>query len=258
MTTYRQVARLKQVQFSESIVDEVVHLAGGRRISEIIPKIPEGIENCDYLIGSHLLELKIIESEPLEIQSHQEKLTRLIAQLPRIEKTDTATLETIHLKGKDNQDYWRIVGTPVRRLLEKMASQIKDTKVLLKQPNLRGAAFLINNGADSIDSNSFWRLARHHRQDFSTEINVVMCFSAIPGIAKGFNRPCVTFDHEHSGHEADKAFVKLFQTSFSSLFADKIGEKPDEITSSDAIVQPLRESFEINTPIGKIAINSKP
>jgi hypothetical protein len=257
MSAPRQVPRLKQVQFSESIVDEVVHLAGGQRISEMILRIPEGTENCDYLIGDHLLELKIIEIEPLEIQNHQEKLTRLITELASDEKNNATTSRQIHLKGKDNQSYWRIVGTTIRRRLEKAASQIRDTRILLKRPNLRGAAFLINNGADSIDSNSFWRLARRHRRDFSADINAVMCFSAIPGIAQGFNRLCVTFDHEHSGHEADKAFVKLFQASFSSVFANKIGKKPDEIISNDTIIQPFHTPFEIDTPQGKIVINSK-
>jgi hypothetical protein len=79
----------------------------------------------------------------------------------------------------------------------------------------------------------------------------------IPGIAQGFNRLCVTFDHEHSGHEADKAFVKLFQASFSSVFANKIGKKPDEIISNDTIIQPFHTPFEIDTLQGKIVLNSK-
>ena len=84
-----------------------------------------------------------------------------------------------------------------------------------------------------------------------------MCFSAIPGIAQGFNRPCVTFAHEHSAHEADEAFVKLFQSSFSSVFAKKIGKKPDEIIANDTIVQPFHTPFEIDIPQGKIVINLK-
>jgi hypothetical protein len=257
MSAPRQVPRLIQVQFSESIVDEVVRHVGGKRISEIIFPIPDGIENCDYLIGDHLLELKIIELEPLEAQERQKKLIQLFDELEQEGKILATSSRQICLKGRDNQRYWRIVGTPVRRRLEKAASQIRDTKILLKQPNLRGAAFLINSGADSIDSNSFWRLASRHRRDFSADINVVMCFSAIPGIAQGFNRPCVTFAFEHSGHEADKSFVKLFQASFSSVFANKTGKKPDEVVSNDTIVQPLHTPFEINTSKGKIAINSK-
>ena len=212
------------MQFSERIVDEVVRHAGGQRISEMILRIPEGTENCDYLIGDHLLELKIIEIEPLEIQNHQEKLARLITELASDEKHNATTSRQIHLKGNDNQSYWRIVGTTIRQRLKKAASQIRDTKILLKRPNLRGAVFLINNGADSIDSNSFGRLAKRHRRDFSADINVVMCFSAIPGIAQGFNRPCVTFAHEHSGHEADKTFLKLFQASFSSYSLIRSGK----------------------------------
>jgi hypothetical protein len=118
MSAPRQAPRLKHVQFSESIVDEVVRLAGGQRISEMVLRIPEGIENCDYLIGDHLLELKIIEVEPLEIQGHQEKLACLITELASDEKNTAMTSKQIHLKGIANQRYWRIIGTTVRRRLE--------------------------------------------------------------------------------------------------------------------------------------------
>src|ERR1700677_65511 len=254
----RPVVRLKQVQFSEKDVDEVVCHAGGKRISEMVFPIPEGVENCDYLIGDHLVELKIIELEPLEIQERQEKLAHLFAELVREGKTNVTPSGQIHLHGEASLRYWRIVGTPVRRRLEKVASQIKDTKILLNRPNLRGAAFLIKRGADSIDSTSFWHLASRHRRDFSSEINVVMCFSEIPGVVEKANRPCVTFDHAPSGDEgddADEAFVELFKTSFHAMFANKLGKTPDEIISNDAIIQPLRAPFEINTPKGKIAIN---
>lgn len=246
--------RLKQGEFSERIVDEAVRRAGGQRITEVISPIPGGIENCDYLIGNHLLELKIIKLEPLEAQEHQKKLIRLFDEPAQEGKTAAQSSRQIHLTAEANQRYWRIVGTPVRRHLEKAASQVRSTKALLKRPDLRGAAFLINGDADSIDSNSFWNLASRHRRDFSADINAVVCFSAIPGFVQELNRPCVSFDYEHSGEKADQKFVELFKASFHSVFADKLRKKPDEIVSH-AIVQPLRAPYEINTPKGKIVIH---
>jgi len=255
MSDMRPVVRLKQAQFSERDVDEVVRRAGGKRISEVIFPIPNGILNCDYLIDSHLLELKMIEIEPLERTERQEKLMHIFGGPDLTEKHDTEASGEIHLTGEAHKSYWTLLGAAVRRPMRKAAAQIKQTRNLLKQPNLRGAVFLINCGADSIDPNSFRKLVSRYREDFSSEINAVMCFSAIPSVAQDLNKPCVVFDHEHSGDEIDKAFVEKFKAFFYSVFSEKLGKKPHEILSNDAIVKPLRAPFEINTPKGKIAIN---
>ena len=249
MSVPRQVVRLKHVQFSESLVDEAVHRAGGRRISEMVLSIPAGIQNCDYLIGGHLLELKMIELEPLEATERQQKLTRLFSELAQEGKSE------VDLTGENHQQYWRSVGAPVRRHLEKAASQIRDTRALLQRPSLRGAVFLINCGGDSIDPISFVNLTSHHRRDFSTDIQAAMCFSTIPGVPQSMNRPCLEFSYEHSGDGADESFVQLFRASFNSVFANKLGKVPDEIDASDTPIQPLRTPFEIETPKGKIVIN---
>lgn len=254
MSNPRQVARLKNVQISESFVDEAVRRAGGRRISEVVTSIPNGIQNCDYLLGNFLMELKIIEREPLENLKRQEKLTSQFDELEKLGKAVAKSPKEIHLAGESSQRYWQLIGAPVGRDLRDAARQIRATKGLLNQPNLRGAVFLINCGGDSIDPDSFWKLAIRHRRDFSADINAVMCFSAIPAIAVGLNRPCVAFHHEHTGDGVDEAFVNLFKESFRSVFAETIGKKPDEIDGDDAAVQPLRAPFQMDTPNGNILI----
>ena len=233
-------------------MDEAVRRAGGHRIDKVVPT--NGIENCDYLIGNHLLELKMIELEPLENPERQKKFTCLFDKLAQEGKHDVESSQRVYLRGEPSQHYWKILGAPVRRHLRKAASQIRATRLLLERPSLRGAAFLINFGADSIDPNSLWNLASHYRHDFSADINALMCFSAIPALALEFNRPCVAFDYEHSGNEADAAFVERFEGFFHSVFADRLGKQPESIDSGDATVQPLRAPFEIVTAKGKTVI----
>jgi len=244
----RPVLRLNGVEFSEAFVDEAVRRVGGQRITELVSSIPAGIENCDYLIGGHLLELKMIELEPLEVPERQEKLASLVNEFYQAGKKEA------HLTGEAHLRFWRTVGSPVRRHLEKAAHQIRDTKALLHRPNLRGAVFLINCGGDSIDPDSLWNLATRHRRDFSADINAVMCFSAFPALAQDLNRPCLPFDYEHSGDGADEAFVKLFRSSFYSVFAEKLGKRPDVVDATVANLRPLRAPFHIDTPKGKITI----
>ena len=98
-------------------------------------------------------------------------------------------------------------------------------------------------------------LTRYHRRDFNADIQAAMCFSTIPGVPQGLNRPCLEFSHEHSGDGADETFVQLFRASFNWVFANKLGKKPDEIDASDTTIQPLRMPFEIETAKGKIVIN---
>ena len=254
MTAPRQTVRLKNVQFSEALVDEAVRRAGGHRIEEEVSLIPEGVKNCDYRIDGYLMELKTNELEPLERPERQKKLVTLFEELAQEGKIDVESSRGVHLTGEASQRYWRIVGTPVRRDLEEASKQIRDTRILLKRPDLRGAVFLINSGGDSIDPTSFWNLASRHRRDFSAYINVVMCFSAIPAVVQGLNQPCLTFDYAHSGDGTDQEFVELFRPFFHSVIGEKLGKKPNEVGSDDSVVHPLRAPFEINTAKGKTVI----
>ena len=65
---------LKFSQLTEIDFDEVVLSVGGRRYTDD-PTIKD--LNCDYILDDKFIELKIIEEEPIEKKTKQEKLAKL-------------------------------------------------------------------------------------------------------------------------------------------------------------------------------------
>ena len=66
---------LKFSVFTEEDFNEVIFNAGGRRYVEDDSVQTE--KNCDYIIDDAVVELKIIEEEPLTKKTKQEKLAKL-------------------------------------------------------------------------------------------------------------------------------------------------------------------------------------
>ena len=141
----------------------------------------QGVENVDYLIGEHALELKTLEVEPLDHANRQIRMRRFVTKekclgTPGIH-IDPAT-QRLELSGEAELKFWeRELGNPVRMHMKKAASQISATRKLLRKP-LRGAVLIMNAHSLLIDGNSLIKLLELYRSEFP-ELDVCLGYTAV-------------------------------------------------------------------------------
>lgn len=129
---YLNVARL-----AESDFDTIIESIGGHRFSEDHSK--EERLNCDYEYADALIELKLVEEDPAEKKSKQDKLAELFKG-----KARTAVIDPELLSHHGKAAYYRILESPIKTALKKASKQLQEAS------KTRGEAvrvtILINNG----------------------------------------------------------------------------------------------------------------
>jgi hypothetical protein len=167
-------------EFDEKFMDAVVRRAGGKRLDED-HRVPQGVENVDYLIGEHALELKTLEVEPLDHPNRQIRMRKNVSKekglgTPGIH-IDPAT-QRLELTGEAERKFWQFeLGNTVHEGMKKAASQIADTRKFLGKP-LRGAVLIMNAKSLLNDGNSLIKLLELYRSEFP-ELDVCLGYTAV-------------------------------------------------------------------------------
>ena len=151
-------------QLTETDFDEIVLSVGGRRYTED-PHIQN--LNCDYVLDDTVIELKIIEEEPIEKKTKQEKLANLFRS-----DTKTVILNPLDLDHLGKRKFYQEMATPIKGQLKKASKQLKISADAV------GAhakiAIIMNNGLTMTGHDEFRRLAIERTKNDTSGIDILI------------------------------------------------------------------------------------
>ncbi len=148
---------------TEDDFDNVIINAGGKRYTDD-PKIQ--VKNCDYILDNAVIELKIIEEEPIEKKSKQEKLAKLFSQV--------SEAKTVVLNPSEDleYEYYKILVTPIENHLKKASKQLnysaKEVNANMK------IAIIMNNGLTMTSHEEFKKLATERAKNNTSGIDILI------------------------------------------------------------------------------------
>jgi hypothetical protein len=174
---------IRPPRIGEAFVDQMVQLAGGRRLSKE-ERNDDKTRNADYRIDDFVIELKDIQEEGMEKPERQAKIATLFR--PYFPDEPEILIDPSLLSDEDLQQYAAIVGGPIKNAIKSAAEQIKATKQHLKAPQLRGGIIVVNSGYYSLPPEIFEQLVVEYAQSETRQIESVVCITG--GFATdGFN-----------------------------------------------------------------------
>ncbi|HIP13315.1 MAG TPA: hypothetical protein EYG73_11430 [Arcobacter sp.] len=156
---YLQFSSLTEKDFDEIIVD-----AGGRRYTDDL-KIQE--LNCDYILEDVVIELKIIEEEPLGKKEKQQKFIELFP----------ANADTVILYPSEEQKYkyFKILESPIQKALKKASKQLQESAKNINA-KLR-IAIIMNNGLYMVSKDEFREMAIKRAKNDTSGIDILIVCS---------------------------------------------------------------------------------
>ena len=128
---------LKISKLTEDDFEKIFIRIGGSRYSPDHSR--ETALNCDFRYRNALIELKLIDEDPAEKATKQEKLAQIF------EKTAKTVVLDQNILSKENQvKYYRIIETPIKNALKKASKQLKASAG--GDNSIVKIAIIINNG----------------------------------------------------------------------------------------------------------------
>jgi len=133
--------------------DTFVPLVGGVLVRDLITPGPNDPDNADYFFQEDAIvaELKVLETDRTQDDSIDVKVQAKFAEwqasgrLPGI-AYGAPVVPSTALPQRLQWELQRIHSEPIRRLIKKANTQIKQTKLDLEQPAAKGLLLLINEG----------------------------------------------------------------------------------------------------------------
>lgn len=215
---------------TEQFIDKVVSEAGGRRLNPAEIGIAQ--RNADYLLGEYIFELKELQEEGLEKETHQKKLSELFS--PYFLGQPEAVIEPSILSPEDLLIYLNIVGTPIHNHVRSASKQIKSTRLLLKKESLKGGIIFVNSGFSSYPHDLFGEQVERYARKDSKQLDVVIAVTTWVE-TNGFDYEifCQIWPDNSVVPEVIQ-FKKAFDKHFESMMTDLVrGLLPDEIQRAD-------------------------
>jgi len=149
---------------NETDFDEVVINAGGRRYTDD-PAIQE--LNCDYILNDTVIELKIIEEEPIDKITKQEKLAKLFRS-----DIKTVILNPLDLDYHGKRKYYQELASPIKGQLKKASKQLKKSAIEVNaQVKI---AIIMNNGLTMTTPDEFQQLAIERTKNDTSGIDILI------------------------------------------------------------------------------------
>lgn len=152
-------------KLTESDFDTLFNKIGGSRFSDDHSR-EEGL-NCDYKFRDSLVELKLIEEEPSEKISKQEKLSQLFEKTAK-----TIVLDPSLLEEKEQRKYYRLLETPIKTALKKASKQLSASAD--GNNELIKIAIIINNGLSFMLPDEFEQVALKCAKNDTSGIDIIL------------------------------------------------------------------------------------
>ncbi len=154
---YLNFSRLTEKDF-----DDIVKAVGGEMFTDY-PSI--GTKTCDYRYENILIELKIIEEEPIEKQSKQNRLAKLF----RLD-IKTVILNPLDLDFENKRRYYNDLSTPIKTAIRKASQQLK----ISSDNGEYKITIIVNNGLSMTSPNEFFDIAVQRAKNDTSNIDLLI------------------------------------------------------------------------------------
>ena len=159
-------------RITETFIDSIIQDAGGKRFSEINANV---LKNADYLIGDFIFELKDLQEEGLKKKPHQAKLAKLF--IPYFPNQSQVILDASVLSKGDYRQYLDIISLPIQSQVKSASKQIKSTRDIMKNPNLKGGIIFLNTGYGSFSHDEFAKQVERYAMKDSSQFTAIVSIS---------------------------------------------------------------------------------
>lgn len=157
---------------SEAEIETVIIRAGGTRAHPDADRRSE--KGADFVLGSSIIELKILEDEGLDKPERQQKLANLFHG--RFPTRPTIVLDPGLLDIQGQRAYDRIVEGPVKTAVSSARKQLQQSR---SEHNARTTVlWVINNGYSSLSHSALIELVARRARNDSSDIDAVVVSGA--------------------------------------------------------------------------------
>jgi hypothetical protein len=167
VSEFKGLSVMEYLSFSlltETDFDEIVMNAGGRRYTDDLT-IQE--LNCDYILDDAVIELKIIEEEPIDKKIKQEKLAKLFRS-----DIKTVILNPLDLDQHGKRKYYQELAAPIKGQLKKASKQLKTSAAEVNSQVK--IAIIMNNGLTMTSPDEFQSLAVERTKNDTSGIDILI------------------------------------------------------------------------------------
>jgi hypothetical protein len=159
--------RMRPLQ--EADIDEVIFAAGGRRAHENVDQRRK--PGADYVLGSTVIELKILEEEGLNKPERQTKLAALFRKSHP--ERPVIVLDHRELPEESLREFDNILSGPVKTAVSSAKDQLKQSRTELEEVK-SSVLMLINDGYTALDHETLLRLAESRVRRDTTSVDGII------------------------------------------------------------------------------------
>lgn len=173
---------------TEQDLDRIVEAASGARAHPDADQRDR--EGADYLLGTTLIELKMLDDEGFAKPERQARLAELFSgQEP---DRPVVVLDPARLPGPERLKYRRIIEGPVKRAVAKARAQLIQSRA--ERQEAKGSVlWIVNNGYTSLDHDALGEIVSNRVRQDTTHIDGIIisgCYYHGDGFDSVFLWPC--------------------------------------------------------------------
>jgi len=157
---------------TEREIEAVVLSAGGQRAHLDADK--RSLRGADFVLGSSVIELKILEDEGLDKPGRQQKLAKLFRE--KFSTRPTIVLDRNILDLQDQRSYDRIIEGPIKTAISSARQQLQQSRKELKSKGT--VLWVINNGYSSLSHEVVLDLVAKRTRNDTSDIDTVIVSGA--------------------------------------------------------------------------------
>jgi hypothetical protein len=217
---------------------EFITLAGGKRISDLLPDSPD-FNNADFLFENlkFVVELKQIETEFLRKNAPQRQFEGLVDRL-----IEDSTWRQVPGGGEPTLPAWfgkefiRLARPPLLRVLKKANRQLRDTKAFFGIDRPSGVLILVNDGFTAMAPGLVQALACDALVHSYSSIDCFL-YATVNRYVKvaGSNVPSLMWNPSYSDRAEDElvAFIDALGRKWGNFLDRKIGPFTSRLETGD-------------------------
>lgn len=158
---------------TEDICNGIIETVGGRRAHPDHDK--RGKRNADYILGSSVIELKILEDEGLSKSDRQRKLAEIFTTLNPDRPVYVLDRNQLDLKGK--RAYDRAMESPIKGAVKSAKGQLVQTRSEFPDTK-RSILLLVNSGNTALDHDEIRELVGRRARNDTDDIDGIVVAGA--------------------------------------------------------------------------------
>jgi len=219
-------------------IDFMVKDAGGRRAHH--DHHSRELRNSDYVLGSSILELKLLEDERLDKPEAQEKIAAIFADLT--EGPPVVVLDPGRLDDKRRKAYDTIMRAPIKAAVASARGQLKQSRIEIN-PDACNVLLVINNGFTAVSQEDLLSYVAGRAKNDTNEIDAVVvagCYFHSDGMDSWALWPmdCVAIRSDRPFLEFDMlkaSWGKLANRHMTDFVHGKHGENAQKEAQTDVV-----------------------